>query len=162
MPIDYQTSHFIRHYPDEIETFRRLPFITKSVAAYVRGLVDPTHGWIRLRGCSVEQAFRTRSSGPITRSDIRLLGRIIPELLDDHYLVKCHRYRADIGTLHVGDWHVPLSSWVQDPNGDWVVIPNWIPAQYGLSSEQAKTWQNERIQRIWANLAQGPAGGATP
>jgi len=42
---------------------------------------------------------------------------------------------------------VPLSHWLEDPHGDWLVIANWVPAQYELPPEDTKAWHLARRER---------------
>ena len=162
MEIDYEKARHWRQYRDEPCSFRGLSLITKAVAAYCGNLVDPAHGWLQLRGDSVAKAFRAHAAGRVTRSDCRLLERSIGELLDEGFLVRCRVLDNGLGKITTHDQRdVELSSWLEDPGGEWVVIADWVPAQNGLNREDTTTWHAARRDRYAAAAAAATATTTT-
>ena len=140
----YGKRHFL--YRDEDGAFRNLSVTTKAYAAYLRKLVDPDGGWIALGGRSPAEAIRHHCTGHISRSDHRLLKRTIDELLAIGHL--------QVGELDEDGEFLPVGS------GDYVAIRDWIPAQSGMSKEQALAWYKQRADKAAQN--QQPLARVTP
>lgn len=155
MPIDFRTASYSRQYRDEQGDFRRLSLLTKAIAAYLRNLVDPVHGWLHLHGDAVAVAFSKQAAGSVTQSDRRLLVRCIDELVGEGYLLRCRVTDTEPGVFVTHDEReVPLSSWLDDARGDWVVIANWVPAQNGLSRDETLAWHAARRAHLAAKSSQ--------
>ena len=151
MDIDYEKAMHHRQYRDEPFPFRGLSLITKALAAYLGNLVDPRHGWLALRGDTVSKALRAYAGGRVTRGDCRLLDRSVSELLAEGFLVRCHVLDTPLGTLDTHDHRtIDLSSWLEDPDGDSVVIAHWVPAQNGLDRNDTRAWHDARRERFRA------------
>jgi len=154
--IDYSRSTFARLYRDEDFNFRQLPLLTKALAAYLRIIVQPEHGWLHLPASSMRRAIQAISAGDISTADRRLLVRRIEGLLVHGYLTRC-RLLADLGaSFRTADGReIPLSPWLETPDGEWAVIANWVPSVHGLGISDAVAWHEAR--RYHALAATQPA-----
>lgn len=149
MQTEHRDNSSIRLPLHEPTSFRGLPFITKAIAAYLRTLVDPVHGWLELRGQRVDIAFRHHATGTFTRADVRVFKRSIEQLLDQGFLVRCRVIRTNPGVITTQcAREIALSSWVADSDGDWVVIADWAAEQFGLSRQDEQAWQEARLEQI--------------
>lgn len=154
---NHRDDSFIRLPLHEPSSFRGLSFLSKCVAAYIRTLVDSQYGWLALRGKDVDLAFRHSASGTFTRADTRLFKRCIEQLVEQGFLVRCRVTAADPGTLPTQHGReVALSSWLEDPEGDWVVIADWVPEQLGLCRHDKQAWHAARRERIAVTSEQQP------
>ena len=150
MPPDFQTARYIRQYCEEQWlTFARLSFLPKAVAAYVRNLVDPEHGWLPLGGQTVAGAIRRHAAGKHHKTDQQILERCIAALLTERYLVRCRVDGDAEATFTTADQReVPLSNWLELPEGHWVVVKNWVPAQHGLTPADTRAWHQARREHV--------------
>lgn len=149
MQTEHRDESSIRLPLQEPSSFRGLPFITKAIAAYLRTLVDPVHGWLALRGQSVDIALRHNATGTFTRAETRVFKRSIEQLLDQGFLVRCRVVPADPGVIITEcDREIALSSWIEDPDGGWVVIADWVAEQFGLSRADERAWHAVRREQV--------------
>lgn len=153
MSIDFETEQFTRQYGREEGPFRALSFLTKSVAAYLRNLVDPKHGWLELCGDNITKTALSHAAGEAIRTESRVISRCITSLLDEGYVVRCRLVAIDLGTFAThDDREVPISSWAEDQKGGWLVIRNWVAAQSSLNPDDTRAWHQARCERISAAL----------
>ena len=158
MTIDTTPKQYIRLYRQEPGPFRALPITTKALAAYIRILVDPSHGLLYLRDAAVASAIRHHCAGEVTRADLRMLARCAPQLVEHGYLVRCRVVETTIDPFATRDGReLAVSPWLEDPKGDWLVIPDWLPEQHGLERDETLAWHQARRERISAlNTGQKP------
>ena len=99
-------------------------------------------------------SFRARhSTGRVVRNDSRVIARCIDELLEEGYLRRCRVTDAELGTVTTPDRReIAVSSWIEDPEGEWIVIANWVPAQTGMTPETTRAWHATRRERMAATL----------
>ena len=149
MSINFETEQFTRQYASEKGPFRALSFLTKSVAAYLRNLVDPKHGWLELCGDNITKTVLSHAAGEALRTESRVISRCITSLLNEGYLVRCSPVAIDLGTFVTRDGReVQISSWAEDGKGGWMVIRNWVAAQNGLNPDDARAWHQARCERL--------------
>ena len=156
MSIDFSTAAHVRQYREEQGTYRGLPLLAKGVASYLKNLVDAVHGWLHLDGNTITVAVLNHASGEVSRSHRSTLTWCLKKLLQEGHLIRCEVRSADLGTFVASDERpIILSPWVENLEGDWIVVKNWVPAQNGLTPEDQSAWHAARQQRIAAASGSG-------
>ena len=138
--------------------FQQLPFMTKVTANYLRSLVDPVHGWARIRADSVLQDFHTLATGRLDPEEGPIFVQAIKELEEWGYLTRCRVLDEPFGPFQLADGRdVPLSHWIEDPEGPLVAITDWIPSVHGFTATETQAWHDLRQERAsWALAASQP------
>lgn len=152
--IDYAHADHVRLCCAEPHSLRLLPVLTKAVGSHVCTLADPAHGWLRLREHALFQDLRDVTTGPIPRGDRHVLVRAFQELIKAEYLVRCTLTPGPPGVfVTCGGRRVPLSSWLEDPAGDCLVVKDWVASQHGLTRSDTDAWHAMRRERVHTPIA---------
>jgi len=150
--LDFAHTPSCRLFRHEEHAFQTLPVVTKAVAAYLRILADPDHGWLFLPANQLYGAFRAMSTGPISRGDQRVLMRSLNTLLQAGYLTRCRLVAPPPAYFHTADGRdIPLSPWLDDADADWLVITHWVPSEHALTPADTQAWHHQRKE--WAQTA---------
>ena len=140
--------------PIGCSTLYGLSVVTKAIAAYLRTLVDLRHGWLPLLGEGAASAFRHVGTRACTRAERKMFMVCIERLLSSGYLVRCRQVDAELGAFVTSyEREIYLSNWAEDPQGDWVVIADWVPDQMGMGPKDRHAWHKARRERIAAITA---------
>lgn len=154
MSIDYSNEPTTPLCLTESFSFRSLPVVTKGFAAYLRTLVEPVHGCIRVRKDHLLADVRDRTMGPLGRGDFRLIARALKELQEEGHVRRCRILDESLGQFpRTTGPAVPLSGWIEDPDGEWLVITDWIPSTHRFTAEETDAWHQLRRERARATLA---------
>ena len=149
--LDLLHAPYTRLYLHEPFPLRTLPVLTKALAAYLRILVEPDHGWLWIRDLEVRKAIRNAAGGDMSRGDQRIVARAVGELVTIGHLARCRIFDGDLGTFTTrAGRDVPLSSWMEEPEGEWLVIVDYVPTEHGLSREDTGAWHAMRLERAMA------------
>lgn len=163
MSIDYSNrpNHPLNH---ETPTFfEQLPFTTKVTANYLRTLADPVHGWAMIRADHILQDFHTLAAGRLDPEEGRVFVHAIRDLEELGYLTRCRILDERFGTFQLADGRdVPLSHWVEDPQGSFVAITDWIPSMHGFTALETQAWHELRQARASWALAAGTTAEPDP
>ena len=154
MSPDYARTPFNRLYRTDDHSFRMLPVMTQAVAAFLRAVVDPTHGWMQLRRANYVTAIRDLTTGPLGRADVRVLTAAVTALVRAGYLTRCQVLEDDdsLGTFMANDATLPVSPWLENPDGTALVITDWVPSEHGLTEQQTSAWHELRRLRVQSAL----------
>lgn len=161
MTDDLSKTQYVRLSRNEQGRLRGLPITTKALAAYVRILVDPIHGLLYRRGADVANALRNHCAGEVTRADQRMLARCAPQLVEHGYLIRCRVVDAAMEPFETRDGRkLEVSPWVEDPEGDWLVIRDWMVEQHGLNSDEMQAWHKSRREQLNSRQTERSEGTA--
>ena len=145
-PLNYERPPF----------FDTLPFMTKVTASYLRTLSDPVHGWARIRADSILQDFHALAKGRLDAEEGPRFVAAIRELEKVGYLTRCRILDETFADFRLADGqHVPLSHWVEDADGAYLVITDWIPSENGFTATETQAWHALRQERASWALAAG-------
>lgn len=152
--IDYSCAPCCRLPREVPPELRDLPFVTQSVGSHIRTLVDPTHGWLALRGSGITAALCRNATGELSRAEKRSLETRVGRLQERDYLLRCRVFDADLGAIDTADKRsIAVSPWLEDPDGDWVVIRDWVPSERGLTCAETVAWHAARRARLQEHAA---------
>ena len=156
MSIDYSiTPTHPRNY-ERPPFFQRLPFMTKVTASYLRTLAHPVHGWARIRAASVLEDFHHLDAGRLDPEEGPQVISAIEDLEKQGYLTRCRVLDEHFSDFLLADGrNVPLSHWVEDPEGPFLVITDWIPSEHAFNATETQAWHQLRQERASWALAAG-------